>query len=78
MSFEEKIKRIIAKELSIDFAKVVDGASFADDFGYDSIENVELLFAIEAEFDIDIPDEIIDNMNTVGDFIRFLKDRLYS
>jgi acyl carrier protein len=75
MSFEEKIKRIIAKKLRVDLAKVVDGAFFVEDLGFDSIEGVELIFAVEEEFGIDISDEIIDNMNTVGDFINFLKDR---
>lgn len=75
MSFEEKIKRIIAEKLRVDFAKVSDGAFFVEDLGFDSMDGVELIFAVEDEFGIEISDEIIDNMNTVGDFINLLKDR---
>ncbi len=57
MAIEEKMADIIVEQLSVDKEKVVSGASFVDDLGADSLDLVELIMAMEEEFDVEIPDE---------------------
>ena len=65
MSVEEKLIDIIAEQLSVDKDKVVPGASFTDDLGADSLDLVELIMAMEEEFDVEIPDEEAEKITTV-------------
>jgi acyl carrier protein len=55
---EDKVKDIIAEELGVEREKLTDNASFMEDLGADSLDQVELVMAFEKEFDIDIPDEV--------------------
>ncbi|MEE9577305.1 MAG: acyl carrier protein [Gemmatimonadota bacterium] len=67
-----KVKEIIANELGVEIEKVTDEASFVDDLGADSLDTVELVMAFEEEFEIEIPDEDAEQMQTVGDAIQYL------
>lgn len=61
-----KIKNIVADKLSISEDQVTEEASFIDDLGADSLDTVELVMALEDEFDLDIPDEDAEKLTTVG------------
>jgi len=72
---EDKVKDIIVEELGVEREKLVDGASFMEDLGADSLDTVELVMAFEKEFDIDIPDEEAEKLRTVGDAMRYLHEK---
>jgi len=72
MSVENKMIDIIVEQLSVDREKVVSGASFVDDLGADSLDLVELIMAMEEEFDVEIPDEEAEKITTVQDAIKFV------
>ena len=69
---EEKVKAIIVEQLGVDADKVVPSASFIDDLGADSLDTVELIMAIEEEFDTEIPEEEATSIATVQDAINFV------
>jgi len=75
-SIEERVKQIIAEQLGVDEEQVVDNAAFMDDLGADSLDTVELVMAFEEAFDIEIPDEDAEKLETVKDAIDYLKRRL--
>lgn len=68
----DKIKDIIVDKLGIDEEKVTPEASFKDDLGADSLDIAELVMELEDEFDMEIPDEEAENINTVGDALNFI------
>jgi acyl carrier protein len=70
-----RVKEIIANELGVEIEKVTDDASFVDDLGADSLDTVELVMAFEEEFEIEIPDEDAERMQTVGDAIKYLEGK---
>jgi acyl carrier protein len=72
MAVEEKMIDIIVEQLSVDREKVVPGASFVDDLGADSLDLVELIMAMEEEFDVEIPDEEAEKIVTVQNAIDFV------
>ena len=72
MVVESKMIDIIVEQLSVDRDKVVFGASFVDDLGADSLDLVELIMAMEEEFDVEIPDEEAEKITTVQDAINFV------
>lgn len=69
----DKIKKIIAEQLSIDEDEITLEASFMDDLGADSLDLVELIMALEEEFDTEIPDEDAEKISTVGDAVEYIK-----
>lgn len=71
----DRVKEIIANELGVEMEKVTDEASFVEDLGADSLDTVELVMAFEEEFGVEIPDEDAENMQTVGDAIRYLQEK---
>lgn len=75
MSVEEKMIDIIAEQLSVPKEKVVPTASFVDDLGADSLDLVELVMAMEEEFNVEIPDEDSEKMKTVGDAINYINTK---
>ncbi len=77
-NIEERVKEIIAQQLGVGLDQIVDGASFIDDLGADSLDTVELVMAFEEEFDIEIPDEAAEKIATVGNAINYLKEHLES
>ena len=72
MTIEEKMVDIIVEQLSVDKEKVVVGASFVDDLGADSLDLVELIMAMEEEFDVEIPDEDAEKIASVQDAIDYV------
>ncbi|MDD3021957.1 MAG: acyl carrier protein [Alphaproteobacteria bacterium] len=72
MAVEGKMIDIIVEQLSVDREKVVPGASFVDDLGADSLDLVELIMAMEEEFDVEIPDEEAEKITTVQNAIDFV------
>jgi len=74
MAVEDKMVDIIVEQLSVDKDKVVSGASFVDDLGADSLDLVELIMAMEEEFDVEIPDEEAEKIATVQDAITFVNN----
>ncbi len=70
----DRVREIIANELGVEMEKVTDEASFVEDLGADSLDTVELVMAFEEEFGVEIPDEDAEQMQTVGDAIRYLQD----
>ena len=78
MAVEEKIKGIIAEQLGVKPEEVTPQASFIDDLGADSLDTVELIMALEEEFNVEIPDEDAEKMNTVGDAIKYIEEKVAS
>ena len=70
--FEVKVKKIICEQLDVAEADVVSAASFVDDLGADSLDQVELIMAMEEEFDISIPDEDAEKITTVQNAIDYV------
>ena len=70
-----KIKKFIAEQLEIAVEQVRDESKFVDDLGADSLDVVELVIALECEYGFNIPDKDIKKLITVGDAIRYLKER---
>lgn len=71
-SIEDKVKAIIVEQLGISEDEVKAEASFIDDLGADSLDIVELVMAMEEEFEIEIPDEEAENIKTVGDATKYI------
>ena len=72
----ERVKAIVIKHLEAAPEKVVEKASFIDDLGADSLDNVELVMAFEEEFNIEIPDDAAEHIQTVGDAVKFIEGKL--
>jgi acyl carrier protein len=71
-SIEERVKKIICEQLDVEEKDVVPKASFVDDLGADSLDQVELIMAMEEEFGISIPDEDAEKIGTVQDAIDYI------
>ena len=69
----ERVRKIVIEHLDADPEKVTEKASFIDDLGADSLDNVELVMAFEEEFGVEIPDDAAEKIVTVKDAIEFLK-----
>lgn len=70
----ERVKKIVVEHLGVDEDKVTEKASFIDDLGADSLDTVELVMAFEEEFNVEIPDDAAEKIQTVGDAITFIKE----
>ncbi|GAB6061312.1 MAG: acyl carrier protein [Candidatus Dadabacteria bacterium] len=75
-NIEETVKKIIAEQLGVDEEKIVPEARFIEDLGADSLDTVELVMALEEEFDQEIPDEDAEKIRTVQDAIDYIKSKL--
>ena len=75
---DERVKKIIAEQLSVGEDQVTGEASFVDDLGADSLDTVELVMALEEEFEIDIPDEEAEKIVNVQDAIDYIKSHTES
>ncbi|CAN5360013.1 acyl carrier protein [soil metagenome] len=67
-----RVKKVTVEELGVKEEEVVETASFQDDLGADSLDVVELVMALEEEFGIEIPDEDVGNMKTVGNAVEYI------
>jgi len=69
----EKIVEVIAEQLNVEREDVTEEAAFVDDLGADSLDLVELVMALEAEFGVSIPDEDVESIRTVGDSVSYVE-----
>jgi acyl carrier protein len=74
MDIFAKVKEIVVEQLGVDEEEVNEQASFVDDLGADSLDIVELVMALEEEFDLEIPDEDAEKIQTVGDAVNYIKE----
>ena len=72
-SIEERVKKIIVEQLGVSDDQVTTDASFVDDLGADSLDTVELVMALEEEFDVEIPDDEAEKITTVKDAVGFVE-----
>jgi len=72
----ERVQKIVAEQLGVDAAEVVPGANFANDLGADSLDTVELVMALEEEFDIEIPDDAAEKMMTVQEAVDYINGKV--
>jgi len=70
----EKIREILMEQLDVEESVVTMEASILEDLGADSLDIVDLVMTLEDEFDMEIPDEEIETIKTVGDIVRFIED----
>jgi acyl carrier protein len=70
---EARVKEIIVEQLGVDASEVTTQASFVNDLGADSLDTVELVMALEEEFDIEIPDEQAEKIQSVGQAVDYIK-----
>ena len=75
MATFERVKKVVVDQLDVDEEQVTGEASFVEDLGADSLDTVELIMALEEEFDIEIPDEDAEKISTVGDAVRYIDDK---
>ena len=71
----EKVRDILVDQLDVEEGAVTMEASIIDDLGADSLDVVDLVMTLEDEFDMEIPDEDVENVRTVGDIVKYLEDR---
>lgn len=71
---KNKVLNIIAEQFNMNVADLKEDMSFSDDLNIDSIDLLELIMSLEEEFDIEINDEVLENIKTVGDVINYLED----
>lgn len=72
-SISEKVKEIVVQQLGVSPDQVTEDAKFIEDLGADSLDQVELVMALEEEFGADIPDEEAEKLTTVGDAIKYVE-----
>jgi len=75
-TIEERVKKIVVNQLGVKEEDVTNAASFVDDLGADSLDNVELVMALEEEFECEIPDEEAEKITTVQQAIDYISSRL--
>ncbi len=75
-SVDERVKKIIAEQLGVEEDEVTPEASFVEDLGADSLDTVELVMALEEEFEIEIPDEDAEKILTVGKALEYIKEKV--
>jgi len=76
MGLEDRVSEIIVEQLGVTKEELSPGASFIDDLGADSLDIVELVMAMEEEFDIEIPDEDAERIQTIKDVISYVKEKI--
>ena len=76
MELEERVSEIVIEQLGVTAEEIVPQASFIDDLGADSLDIVELVMAMEEAFDIEIPDEDAEKIQTIGSAISYIKGKL--
>ena len=76
MSLEDRVKKVIEEQLSVNQDQIIRDASFIDDLGADSLDTVELVMALEEEFSMEIPDEEAEKITKVGEAIEYVKNNV--
>ena len=72
----DKVKKIIVDQLDVEEDKVTEAASITDDLGADSLDVVDLVMSFEEESDIEIPDDQVEKIKTVGDIVKFIEEKV--
>ena len=72
----DKVKKIIVDQLDVEEDKVTEAASITDDLGADSLDVVDLVMSFEEELDIEIPDDQVEKIKTVGDIVKFIEEKV--
>ena len=75
-AIEEKVIDIISEQMGADKSEITRETSFVNDLGADSLDTVELVMEFEDEFDVNIPDEDAEKIQSVGDAIKYIKERV--
>lgn len=70
----EKVKAILSEQFDVEEDTITPESNIADDLGADSLDVVDLLMSIEDEFEIEIPDEDVENLKTVGELVKYIED----
>ena len=72
----EKVKAILSEQFDVEEDSITAETTLADDLGADSLDVVDLLMSIEDEFEIEVPDEEIENIKTVGDIVKYIENKV--
>lgn len=72
----EKVKAILSEQFDVEEDSITPETNIADDLGADSLDVVDLLMSLEDEFEIEVPDEEIDNIKTVGELVKYIEDNI--
>lgn len=72
----EKVKGILVDQLDVEEEKITMEASITEDLGADSLDVVDLVMSLEEEFDVEIPDDQVENIKTVGDIVKFVEENV--
>jgi len=75
-ALEERIRGVVARQLGVEVSEVLPDASLQEDLGADSLELVELLMALEDEFDIEVPEEVAESITTIADVEHYIIEHL--
>ena len=70
----EKVKKLISEQLDVEESVVTEAASITDNLGADSLDVVDLVMSIEDEFSVEIPEDQVENIKTVGDIVKYIED----
>jgi acyl carrier protein len=76
MELQKSVKRVIAEQLGVDESEVVDDANLVNHLGADSLDAVEVVMAMEEEFSIEIPDEVAEKLQTVGQVVECVRQKV--
>ena len=71
----DKVKELIAEQLDVKADDITESSNIQDDLGADSLDVVDLVMALEDEFDVEIPEDQVENIKTVGDIVKFIEDK---
>ena len=72
----EKLKEILAEQLDVDADSITKDSMLIEDLGADSLDAIDIVMSVEDEFQIDVPDEIIEKIETVGDMLNYIENNI--
>ena len=75
MAVFDKVKELISEQLDVKADDITEASNIQDDLGADSLDVVDLVMALEDEFDVEIPEDQVENIKTVGDIVKFIEDK---
>ena len=70
----DKVKKILSEQFDVDMSELTDNTNIEEDLGADSVEVIDLLMSLEDEFQLEIPDEAIDEIRTIGDLAAYIEE----
>lgn len=71
----DKVKELISEQLDVKADDITEASNIQDDLGADSLDVVDLVMALEDDFDVEIPEDQVENIKTVGDIVKFIEDK---